>query len=210
MHKTNFINNCRFCLAPECQKKVDLNQPQIKDNYREITNIELEISEKYSNFSCQKCIENLETCATTKKLLIENHNFLSNQWDSDIKIEEIEAEFPQEATNNSQRNSYNLFGVELDLKEETLDIPSKPKKRAKKRTKIRKGKKEVLQETVTPDRVNCPDCGKIIHPRNLLKHQKNVHLKQKDYTCDVCGRQFFKKYAVLCHLRVSFCSSKLY
>lgn len=53
-------------------------------------------------------------------------------------------------------------------------------------------------------RTTCPDCGIVLKMGSLRKHQKNMHLKQKNFICDHCDRAFFLKTRLLNHLRSHF------
>lgn len=101
---------CRFCLSnllnPEKEgKRID---DVLREKFQEITNFkvipffylgfpisdnkinsfQLSDSEDFSEITCLKCLENIETCLLIKSYLIENQQFLTNQLDPvEIKIE---------------------------------------------------------------------------------------------------------------------------
>ena len=48
----------------------------------------------------------------------------------------------------------------------------------------------------------CDLCGKIFLKTNLRRHKETVHLKLKNYECNVCGRKFGEKGHMRRHMLV--------
>ena len=54
-------------------------------------------------------------------------------------------------------------------------------------------------------RVDCPVCGKLLHPRALKRHVEDVHQAQpgKPYHCDHCGKMFGNEQYLRNHQRTT-------
>jgi len=63
----------------------------------------------------------------------------------------------------------------------------------------------LVQDGSTGSRVDCPVCGKLLHPRALKRHVEDVHQAQpgKPYHCDLCGKMFGNEQYLRNHKRTT-------
>lgn len=213
----NILSSCRFCMDLGAEVFIDDN---IRAIFQEVTSIEVSLFIRsnlhflifllkfqlilclnYSMYSCIKCIEKLNNIVVTRREFIEAQNTLYSRHPP-VKIEKEEPHMtPTENNTNFEIVHYS------DSPDEIAEqiIIRKPKKlKSKSHSQIEKVKQEkrdskkVSKSKLT---VPCPDCGITLKLGSLRKHQKNMHLKQKNFICDHCGRAFFLKTRLLNHLR---------
>ncbi|CAH0756772.1 unnamed protein product [Diatraea saccharalis] len=65
---------------------------------------------------------------------------------------------------------------------------------------VRKRHHNSIHNLQTPE-FKCPDCGKSFHIMSKMKvHLKEVHIKEKNFSCTVCEQKFFSKTHVQKHM----------
>jgi hypothetical protein len=153
--------------------------------------------EDYSQFTCKKCVDNIDNCLSTKRYLIQNQETLN-----------LHISIKSEKTNQNSEDD------EVPVKVEAINIPEAQERHTVKKKSLRKPKKDHNKSSKkeieeSDEKISCPECRKFVHPRNLQKHIDNVHLKLKNYECDVCSKQFYHKFGLTGHLRVGFPKSFL-
>jgi RNase P subunit RPR2 len=65
---------------------------------------------------------------------------------------------------------------------------------------LRKKHHNVAHSVEIPE-FNCPECGKVFHIMSKMQvHLKEVHIREKNFSCTVCDQRFFSKTLVQKHM----------
>ncbi|CAO1367787.1 unnamed protein product [Diamesa serratosioi] len=84
------------------------------------------------------------------------------------------------------------------------DSEKEGSKRPKKRQKIKSSNatktSTSLTKSIAPKKI-CQVCGKSLSATSFKRHYNRVHLREKNYQCDICLYRCFKKYDIENHLK---------
>jgi hypothetical protein len=211
-------------LESGAKDRIDIDD-SLRKKYQEITNLEVNdesflnsnsltsfvdfqliTSEDYSQFSCKKCVDNIENCVSTKRYLIQNQEWLTSQ---KIKIEEMDENLEALLFPEIQVERYDI--PEFIQKNES-DLECEPVVK-----KIRRGRKGYAKPG-RPPKIDKPVKPKPTEPKepiyqrchvcmeltpNLGSHTMRFHRGLK-FICDVCGQEFKWIGKLTGHLKVFF------
>ncbi|KAL7029444.1 hypothetical protein ACKWTF_006248 [Chironomus riparius] len=201
--------NCLCCYCDNSSIKLtDEDVEHIKDivgDYREFLNDQT----VPTNVICVACHDKLTDFVDFKLKIIKTHQkFLQNPL---IKSEPTED--PEEF--NVDFISTKGIKQELERDEEQPNYPIEPitvinehVKRIKKvpqsiTTKLRTSSKRKRKRKDTPSEKDhyCPVCSKYFtEARKVKEHVKRIHLRTKNYHCDMCDYSAYKKYDIYLHI----------
>lgn len=203
-------SSCRFCLRllEEDEKQITVNR-FIRNQFFVITQIELNVSEAYSQIICETCFDSTRNFAAFKLQLIENQQKLESVQPPevpndenaltltaedlvDVKIEKL-ANYDGESC--SAKVQLDWSDNEESLKHASEEAPSNHLKGS---TRAKNIKKKM-----------CDICGTWFSAMAFKRHYERIHLKRRDFCCDLCGYKAFKKFDlnnhIKSHLKVSSC-----
>lgn len=147
----------------------------------------------------------MKLCSKLKKTFIKNQKFLYKQYK---KKKRADKRLRKNLENVD--NSQNTVELKEDIKDENEeDFYSNPTVQSntslnpsnfKETRSTRKSSNDFSKES----KVICPNCGILVKRVNLQHHINIVHLKIKNYICDICNLQFYLKPRLKRHLLVTF------
>ncbi|KAG5666440.1 hypothetical protein PVAND_014468 [Polypedilum vanderplanki] len=173
------LEYCRICLR-KVPRLVAINK-EIQENFLSITQIKLIESPNYSNLICTLCERKLKNAKNFRSELIENETNLRNELEN-FSVDHQKKEFYQE--NETNLETTQSFTLEIEKISPYSKI--KPKKF-----------KSFLNKKII-----CEYCSKLVIKNYYQSHIQRLHLGIKNFTCDCCGKSFFKKSSLASHMHL--------
>lgn len=143
-------------------------------------------------------MRNLEFCLNLKDTMVENQKILKAQY------KQFKENYKEQANTKANTSDTCLIEEFHNLESDTcenLNLNNRKRKTSKRNQSF-----NVIPDntkTTEDNKVICPKCGFLVKPRNLQQHIDIVHLKIKNYICDICCKSFYDKGRLKGHLMVN-------
>lgn len=208
---SSISSSCRFCLKQfkEDEKQIVISH-YIEKQFFFITQMELSQSAVYSQNICETCFDLSRDLAAFREQLIQIQKSLEEAFGdgSNAGCDVLEEEV---------FNGEVLIKVEpVDATNDDEDVEDSNDDRAEAIESLYEDHSEdpSMQESLNPHTSNdeqptapkrkmCEICGVWYSSLNFKRHFDRVHLKRKNFCCDICN-QTFKKADMVNHVRSHF------
>ncbi|XP_053607384.1 zinc finger protein 540-like [Plodia interpunctella] len=191
---------CRVCNEEKGDIPIfnNMTQPDIPEEINNITGVMISMSDSFSKFMCQKCLDLLNGCITFRKMCQKTHELLlelsikKEKCNNEQKIDEIietgdpyyVAPSPTYSDDNTQlcMHCNKGFGDMVSYNVHLTKCSG---------NKIRTRRPDVLPRGSKMYKKNylCDICGKIAFSNAQLLQHKSIHNNVFPFKCDICPYQ---------------------
>lgn len=182
-HSVHFNEEYGYGLIPYFLHNEDYNCAVCKEEFQYFSKLNQHMNEHYGNYICEACGKSfLSQDRLRCHSLTHGQKFRCNIC-------------PETFDSITQRNNHEskVHNKDKLLKcfycEETFQ------------NYVQRKKHHMVKHDVKAPEFPCPVCGKIFHIQSKMQvHLKEVHIREKNYSCSICEQKFFSKSHVRNHM----------